>query len=113
MNGHGWLHTLEVDADLVQEARDRCLDLPVIVHHQSSLEWEPPGVIGFAWFDSLLDLRIREFDRFRPWLPVGSVVGFHDVAPHHGRWTLELIDHPHLRPLFFRTPRGVCLAQVV
>jgi hypothetical protein len=112
-NGHGRLDTLEVDPELAQESRRRCANLPVTVHDLSSLDFTPAEQVGFAWFDSLIELRIPEFDRFRPWMRPGTIVGFHDTAPHHGKWGQQIADHPGLRSIFLRTPRGVCFAEVL
>lgn len=113
-NGHGHLVTLEVDADKVAMARQRCTHLPVTVLHLSSDAFEPAEPIGFAWFDSLLDLRVSEFRRYKPWLHPGAVVGFHDT--HHGNLWGEidrLVSERLLRPMFLPTPRGVCFAEVL
>ena len=111
-NGHGRLVTLEIDPLLVAEARERCAGLPVTVLEQSSMEFVPEEPVGFAWFDSLLHLRIPEFERFRPYMAVGTTVGFHDVAPHFGQFGQAIANHRGLWPIFLRTPRGVCFAEV-
>jgi hypothetical protein len=112
-NGHGWLHTLEVDRDLVLEAGRRCSGLPVTVYRQSSMDFTPTESIGFAWFDSLIELRLPEFDRYRKHMPVGTIVGFHDVSDRFGDFRQRLEEHGGFRPIFLHTPRGVCFAQVL
>ena len=111
-NGHGHLDTLEVDSKRAAQARSRCAGLPVDVIERSSMEFKPKQPIGFAWFDSLLELRVLEFERFRSWLPVGTIVGFHDTSPHmgvYGGWVEQLSG---TRPVRLRTPRGVTFAEV-
>jgi len=112
-NGHGRLVSLEVDEERVAASRARCAGLPVEVLCRPSMSWEPSEPIGFAWFDSLLDLRVAEFVHFGPWLEVGSLVGFHDTAPHFGTYGAIVEGLPRLRPLTLRTPRGVTFAEVI
>lgn len=111
-NGHGRLVTLETDHERAAVARRRCTGLPVRVLEMPSLEFEPLEPIGFAWFDSLIELRVPEFERFRPNLVDGAVVGFHDTGPHFGSYgdTIDAIDG--LSTMRLRTPRGVTFAQV-
>lgn len=112
-NGHGRLVTLEVDAERAAAARERCAGLPVEVIECSSLEFTPEQSIGFAWFDSLLELRIPEFERFRPWLPHGTVVGFHDTSPYMGSVYGQFVEQiPGTRSIRLRTPRGVTFTEV-
>ena len=111
-NGHGRLVTLEVDATLVDESRHRCEGLPVEVIHRPSLNYEPDEPVGFAWFDSLIELRITEFDHYRNWMEPGTIVGFHDVGPQFGQLGPNIARHPGLHSIFLRTPRGVCFGEV-
>lgn len=112
-NGHGWLDTLETDPVLVREAVRRCTELPVRVLNGSSMDFTPDGPIGFAWFDSLIELRLPEFDRYRPHMTDATIVGFHDVSPRFGEFRHQLNRHGGFRPIFLHTPRGVCFAQVI
>jgi len=112
-NGHGHLDTIEVDPDRAAIATRRCKGLPVRVVCGSSLEFDPDGPIGFAWFDSLLDLRVPEFQRFSAHMAPGSFVGFHDTGAHMGTLEAQIRSLPNLKPTFLRTPRGVCFAEVV
>jgi Methyltransferase domain len=114
-NGHGHLYTLEPDQARVEFSRDRCNGLPVTIVQQDSLTWEPPGPVGFAWFDSLIDLRAPEFRRYHQWFTPGAVVGFHDTGPQHRL-------RPHIDKLaadglisviYLPTPRGVAFAEVL
>lgn len=113
---HGILHTIEPDETRANATRRRCEDLPVVVEQMKSLDWTPPGPIGFAWFDSLADLRVPEFRKYKPWLPKGSIVGFHDVAPHQGdlyQQVLTLEDEGMLVLMRLPTPRGVAFGEVL
>jgi len=80
-----------------------------------SLAYVPDGPVDFAWFDSLLDLRAREFIHFRSWMHAGTVVGFHDTGPQHPlRPDVEnLAGLGMLAPVFLPTPRGVCFGRVL
>lgn len=111
-NGHGRLVTCEPDPVRHAFCVDAVKSLPVTVVKGQSLELVPDGPVGFAWLDSLPNLRIPEFRHLRQWLSPGAVVGFHDTAPHKKlhRW-LARTDAEMVR-LNLRTPRGVTFAQV-
>lgn len=117
LNGHGRLDTVEIDGARVEQAVARCAGLPVSVHQMSSVDFEPAGEIGFAWFDSLLQLRCPEFLAYRPFMTKATIVGFHDTGPQFGngfRSALSSLAAKRLlRPISLRTPRGVVLAQVL
>lgn len=110
-NGHGNLDTLEVDQKRCDAARQVCDGLPVRVHRCDSMAFEPVDTIDFAWFDSLTALRVAEFERFLPYMRPGTVVGFHDTAPHHGLWSNRLPDLTG-RSIALRTPRGVTFIEI-
>lgn len=111
-NGHGRLDTLEPDAERAAIARNRCKGLPVTVHEVPSLEFEAAAPIGFAFFDSLIELRVPEFHKFRERLLPGAIVGFHDTGPHFGDYGDIIAAIDGLSTLRLRTPRGVTFAQV-
>ncbi|MBQ1047864.1 class I SAM-dependent methyltransferase [Micromonospora sp. C51] len=111
-NGHGHLDSLEIDPVKVAHSRTRCDGLPVTVVARPSLEFTPAAPIGFAWFDSLLELRVPEFERYRPWLAAGAIVGFHDTAPHMG-YGHQVDGIAGVRPIRLRTPRGVTFCEVL
>jgi predicted O-methyltransferase YrrM len=112
-NGHGRLDTLEPEAERAAFARARCEGLPVDVLEVASLEFVPAQRIDFAWLDSRVELRVPEFERFRPWLAAGAIVGFHDTAPHHGPWGALVEELPGTRAIRLRTPRGVTFVEVL
>lgn len=112
-NGHGHLHAVEIDPVKAEEARRKCLGLPVTVVTGSSTTWEPPAGIGFAWVDGQAD-RFAEVDHLLPHMLPGSIMGIHDTGPLHASGRLEqLTAHPRLRGITLRTPRGVSFAEVV
>lgn len=113
VNGHGQLVSLEVDAEKVEYSTLRCVGLPVLVTLCSSLEFLPSEPVGFAWFDSLLDLRIPEFNRYREHLLPGAIVGFHDTGPQFGAFGPQIASLPGVRPISLRTPRGVTFAEIL
>lgn len=115
-NGQGVLHTIEPDATRADHTRVRCGDLPVVVEQMKSMDWTPPGPLGFGWFDSLPELRVPEFLNYFPWLPAGAIVGFHDTGPHQGHLRAdveELETLGHLLVIHLPTPRGVTFGQVL
>lgn len=113
-NGQGRLVTLEVDPHLVHFAKLRCEGLPVEVLQLSSLDFTPDQPIDFAWFDSLVPLRPREFRRYLPHMHARTLVGFHDTGPQHQvRELLKPLENEGLiSPLYLPTPRGVCFSRV-
>ena len=115
-NGHGALHTIELDPDLAARTRGRCAGLPVTVITGSALDWDPPEGIGFAWVDGSWD-RDQELDRLLPRMLPGAIVGIHDTAPHHYGWNGYSRNQARyagiLQPVTLRTPRGVTFAQVL
>lgn len=112
-NGHGRLVSLEVNDELAAGARQTCAGLPVEILTMSSMDYVPGEPIGFAWFDSLLSLRVAEFERFRPWLTAGTIVGFHDTGPQFGQYGDDVAQIPGTRSIRLRTPRGVTFAEVL
>lgn len=122
-NGHGRLVSLEVDADRVAYSRVVCKALDTVtVLQMSAMDYEPDGVIDFAFFDSLFNLRVPEFLRFRPHMREGTVVAFHDSAPGHGggqfpsgldlRNEIEATLADDLDIVHFPTPRGITIGVV-
>jgi predicted O-methyltransferase YrrM len=122
-NGQGFLVTTEPDAERADYTVARCEGLPVVVRQHGSLEWEPPGPIQFAFFDSLWELRISEFLHVRPFLKAGTVVCWHDTAPGHGQGTypggrdlrqeIDTVLAGQVRTIHLPTPRGVTFAEVL
>lgn len=137
LNGQGELHSIELNPEAARVARLNTEDLPnVHIHEMSSMDFIPDtlirdrdrddyfdtdrpafdlitGHIGFAWFDSLVTLRVPEFHRYRPYMQAGTICGFHDTAPHHGTWSHELNDIPGTRTIHLPTPRGVTFLEVL
>lgn len=126
-NGHGRLVTLEIDQERLQQAIGRVAEvagLPASVRVDfrlmSSLEFTPEHPIGFALFDSLYELRAREFRRYHPWMLPGTICAFHD-------WTSGLRGHYMdvrasieelrmeglLAPVYVPTPRGLAICEVL
>lgn len=112
-NGHGRLDTLEIDGDKVVRAAMRCTALPVSAIQCNSLDFTPSEPIGFAWIDSKLDLRVDEFEHFRPWFRAGTVLGFHDTAATFGNYGGTVDNLPGTRSIRLRTPRGVTFVEVL
>lgn len=113
----GYLFTLEVNPERVAESQTRCNGLPVSVVRSESLAWTPPDdvVFGLCWFDSLHHLRVPEFMRYREWMKKGTIVGFHDTAPHQGQLRAEIMELESaglILPIFLNTPRGAVFAEV-
>jgi hypothetical protein len=129
LNGHGELHSVELNPEAARIARLNTEDLDnVYIHQMSSMDFIPIYMredehIGFAWFDSLVTLRRAEFERFYPYMQPGTICGFHDTAPHHGEWS-RFLDHQqpewighrypyNVRAIHLPTPRGVTFLEVL
>lgn len=112
-NGHGTLDTVESNPERAALSAARCRGLPVTVHGGSSLDFTPTKPIDFAWLDSRTELRVDEFERYRPWLHEGSIVGFHDTSPHQGPWGAQVEGLTGTRAIRLRTPRGVTFVEVL
>jgi len=85
-NGHGQLYTLEPDEGRAEFSKGRCRGLPVTVVCERSLDWWPPGAVDFAWFDSLLHLRVQEFNHFRGAFSPGRSSGSTTRGRSTSRW---------------------------
>jgi predicted O-methyltransferase YrrM len=113
-NGHGVLDTIEPDPERATRTTVRTDGLPVRVREVSSLDFTPNATIDFAFFDSLLELRILEFRWFQPWMRVGTIVAFHDTRPGRdlrGEIESELVDA--VRFIHLPTPRGITFGEVL
>lgn len=122
-----WLITFEPDAERARLARERCIATRVEVREEPSLvgiqrlidstDGNHPKV-GFAWLDSLFELRVPELRAIRPLLTPGAIVGIHDcgepIATKYREFSSEVAKAA--APLRFSrislpTPRGVTFLQ--
>lgn len=120
-NGHGWLHSLEPDPERCAYAIDRCDGLRVTIIEGSSLDYYPTVPVDLLFSDSLFPLRMQEYERFRPLMPSGALILFHDTKPGHGGGQLGhhpglshqiTAELPHIAWLNLRTPRGLMIGQI-
>ena len=123
-----WLITFETDAERVRLARERCVATRVEVHQESSLTGlealahlvkigQKPKV-GFAWLDSLFELRVPELRLVQPMLSPGAVVGIHDCGePGHTKYNefaksvADAAQALGFNRISLPTPRGVTFLQ--
>ena len=134
-NGHGTLYTFDVDETRLAHARALLSDPslaggsllppngPVHLLQQSSLDFEPPAPIDFAFFDSLYELRVDEFLFYRGLgaLRPGVIVAFHDwtsrIRGQHydvqGELEERLVAPGLVRLVYLPSPRGLALGQVL
>lgn len=122
-----WLITFEPDAERARQARQRCIATRVDVREESSLvgiqslidatDGNHPKV-GFAWLDSLLELRVPELEAIRPLLAPGAIVGVHDCGePGHTKYNLfagevaAAAQEMGFNRISLPTPRGVTFLQ--
>jgi predicted O-methyltransferase YrrM len=91
--------------------------IPVTLLTMNTMDYVPDQDIDLAFFDSWQEGRHLEFHRYRDFgrLKPGAIVAFHDTAPHHK--VLPFIEglerEGFIKALYFHTPRGLVVAQVV
>lgn len=124
--GNGHLVTFEVDPFRVGYAADRVVGLPVQVVPERSLDGIQglidaghTGRVGFAWLDSLFELRVPELRAIRPLLAPGAIVGIHDCgeAGHtkYDQFSREVATAAKtlgFQRISLPTPRGVTFLQL-
>ena len=124
--GVGHLVTFEVDDDRIAFTANRVHGLPVTVSHEESLAGIQrlvdlgPGrfPVGFAWLDSLFELRVAELEAIRPLLTPNAIVGVHDCGePGETKYNVfareiasaaRVLDFERIS---LPTPRGVTFLQ--
>lgn len=125
---YGKLITFEVDPERAEASRDRVRSLPVEVHQEDSLKGlgelsalvktgQRPK-IGFAWLDSLFELRVRELRLVAPHMTPGGIIGVHDCGepgntkyPQFSTTIAREASNLGLSRLSLPTPRGVTFLQ--
>jgi predicted O-methyltransferase YrrM len=121
-----WLITFETDAQRAEHARQRCIatrvdvrEEPSLVGIQSLIDGGMAGKVGFAWLDSLFELRIPELRLIRPLLSAGAIVGIHDCgepgATKYNDFSRKVALEAHrlgFKRLSLPTPRGVTFLQM-
>lgn len=124
--GVGNLITFEVDTARAAATAQRVAGLPVQVAIEPSIDGienlvrlkHHNGTVGFAWLDSLFELRVPELRAIRPLLSPGAIVGIHDcgepIATKYREFSSEVAKAA--APLRFSrislpTPRGVTFLQ--
>lgn len=117
-NGHGLLVTYEVDDEQRNAIRSMVDDRHVLVAGDSlkgSLDGFGP--LDFAFLDSNYETRVPEFNHFRRWMRLGTIVAFHDTRPGAGEHRMdrslrEELDGLDLALIDLPTPRGLTLGAV-
>lgn len=123
--GVGHLVTFEVDPARVAATADRVAGLPVQVAPVPSLEGIRDliagghrGKVGFAWLDSLFELRVAELEAIRPLLTPNAIVGVHDCGePGSTKYNLfagevaTAAQEMGFARISLPTPRGVTFLQ--
>lgn len=124
--GVGHLLTFEVDTARIAATAERVKGLPVQVLPTPSLdgikglvEGNLGPVVGFAWLDSLFELRVPELRAIRPLLAPGAIVGIHDCGePGHTKYdqfAREVAVQAGIlgfQRISLPTPRGVTFLQL-
>lgn len=121
----GHLVTFETAVDRVVATADRVKGLPVQVAHERSLDGINRLIsegharrVGFAWLDSLFELRVPELRAIRPLLAPNAIVGIHDCGPPDGtkypefsREVAMSAESLGFNRISLPTPRGVTFLQ--
>jgi predicted O-methyltransferase YrrM len=120
----GFLVSFETDAARVDHSRELVMGLPVSIEQKTSLD----GIadlaqtavekVGFAWLDSLFELRIPELTAIRPLLSKGAIVGIHDCGepgftkyPAFAKEVADAAKKLGFNRISLPTPRGVTFLQ--
>ena len=112
-NGYGMLDTIEIDAALHLETRERLsvYDFAQAVHG-SSLEFTPRQHIDVLVVDSLFALRVQEIIRYSPYMDRDTVIFCHDTSPSRHPTMRAILDDARRDMIveevhFYDTPRGL------
>lgn len=127
-NGFGHLDTIEFLPEIHQVAKKRIerlgLMTQVTCHFGDVANFEPKVKYDFILLDTEPQTRFAELLKFYPYLNEGGYLFIHDLHPHmhqipneeHGfAWPYglipkamaDLVTSGKLRPMHFRTPRGL------
>lgn len=124
--GVGNLITFEIDTARAVATAQRVAGLPVQVAVEPSIDGienlvrlkHHNGSVGFAWLDSLFELRVPELEAIRPLLTPGAIVGVHDCGePGHTKYNLfagevaAAAQEMGFSRISLPTPRGVTFLQ--
>lgn len=85
-----------------------------IKYHQcSSQNFTPSQPIDLLFLDSALELRLREYYRFKPFLSPRGVVVIHDVGETHADFALAIREglSSELEFVVLPTPRGLLIGR--
>lgn len=124
--GVGNLITFEVDTERAVATALRVAGLPVQVAVEPSIDGienlvglkHHNGSVGFAWLDSLFELRVPELRAISPLLSPGAIVGIHDCGePGSTKYNLfagevaAAAQEMGFNRISLPTPRGVTFLQ--
>lgn len=117
-NGQGQIISYEPDFVVWNEAVNRLASSGVASHtyellNEPSMSPWSGNAIDFAWFDSLIGLRVKEYEFYSQWFHSRTIIGFHDTAPHFGGWSAALERRDDFDMLRLPTPRGVIIGRWV
>ena len=113
-SGRGTLVTCEIDP----ERRAALAPHPRLVVLGDSLQADLSefAPIDFCFFDSVPEIRVREFERYWKWMRVGTIVAFHDTASQAAGgqgWELRAqIEALNIPLVYLPTPRGLALGEI-
>jgi predicted O-methyltransferase YrrM len=116
-NGFGQVASIELNVEAAATARQNIeaagLTTFVSLHVGSVLDFEPACRYDFTFFDSSVP---NEFDRFHPYLEVGSTLLFQNIsrAQGGGADTIQALIHAGiLHGISFDTPRGLFVGKLL
>lgn len=82
-------------------------------HQCKSLDFIPSGNIDLLFLDSDLNVRVREYFHFKPYLSARAVIVLHDVGDTHSEFKTQVLSQlqNELDMVLLPTPRGLLIGR--
>lgn len=112
MTLHAWggkLDTCDPDEDKLHYEFPPCVRYQAI----SSLDLVPEKEIDLLFLDSALELRVKEYFYFKPYLSPRAVVIIHDTGDTHSEFKTQVLSQlqNELDMVLLPTPRGLLIGR--
>tara|TARA_Y100000034_G_C6889583_1_gene409009 strand:+ start:696 stop:1298 length:603 start_codon:yes stop_codon:yes gene_type:complete len=117
-NGFGELIVLECDPKSVKLTVDNLtknnLNHLVTVKQENSLKYlaKTEETYDFAFLDTLIGIRMKEYDLVKPRMKPGSLVAIHDTLPTHPKGNMKIDQHIQEPMIHMESPRRISVVMV-